>query len=61
MNYMRRAYGTQLIFLANFRPYESGRYNMSRLEGTFRFLIAQVGFIRRISRKVLKINTFVGL
>jgi hypothetical protein len=45
MNYMRRAYGTQLIFLANFRRIEIRRYNMSRPEGTFRFLIAQVGFI----------------
>jgi hypothetical protein len=40
MNYMRRAYGTQLIFLTNLRRIEIHRYNMSRPEGTFRFLIA---------------------
>jgi hypothetical protein len=48
MNYMRRAYGTQLSFLTNLRRIEIHRYNMSRPEGTFRFLIAQVGFIRRM-------------
>jgi hypothetical protein len=41
---MRRAYGTQLIFLTNFRPDELGRYNMSRPEGAFNFLIAQVAY-----------------
>jgi hypothetical protein len=40
MNYMRRAYGTQLIFWTNLRRIEIHRYNMSRPEGTFRFLIA---------------------
>jgi hypothetical protein len=44
---MRRAYGTQLIFLTNFRRIEIRRYNISRPEGTFRFLIAQVESIRR--------------
>jgi hypothetical protein len=53
LNYMRRAYGTHLIFLTNFRRIEIRRYNMSRPEGTFNFLIAQVGFIR--TRKPLSL------
>jgi hypothetical protein len=34
---MRRAYGTQLIFLTYFRRIEIRRYKMNRPEGTFIF------------------------